>query len=361
MAGDATAPDSMRSYFVWFAATLFAVLAVVAAINFYVDPDGRFRVVDKPGFNQLKVTLKRDSRLGKIASLWECSVDTLLLGTSRIESGIRTDVAGLPGRVYNGGLKAGSMLEMERLGRFALRRHSLQQLVVGLDFFAFNEQRVTYDHFGDSLLGDGQSPASVAMYLASLEKLFASRETVYWNRSGRVDACFNDGYFASRELTGSQAGAFTGTLERFRTNPQFYGDYLTTGAYMDLLRDLLVEAQRSGVPVALFISPMHSVLQDLLQEQGLDDDYAEWKSQLVAVVDELNAVDQPAIALWDFATVNSVTTESVPDGDELMQFYRDPSHYTPLVGEWVVARMFGSEASQPVPTDFGVLLSSGAR
>jgi hypothetical protein len=67
---------------------------------------------------------------------------------------------------------------------------------------------------------------------------------------------------------------------------------------------------------------------------------------------------EPAIALWDFGGFHAISTEVVPPvGDHRthMRWYRDTSHYSPDVGDMIVARIMGEAAPGAVPLSGSLL------
>ncbi len=61
---------------------------------------------------------------------------------------------------------------------------------------------------------------------------------------------------------------------------------------------------------------------------------------------------RPAVVLWDFGSFHSIATEAVPPiGDHTthMRWYRDTSHYSPDVGDLVLARILGGPGLETSP------------
>lgn len=344
----------------WYLGALAVLLLLVAGTNFVVDPLGRWRVIDETGFNKYKVAAKRDSRVGKTVSLRECEFDVVLLGSSRVESGLNPAYAGLPGRAYNSGLKGATLYELDRLGRFALEHQSPALMVIGLDFLVFNEQRTTYDDFPVSPLPEGIEYWALFRYLVSLENLYGSYQTVFWNSTRDLQPCVHDGFRKNRPRRLPMREEFSKLIENFLSNPDMYGDYLQSAAYPDRMRDLMIELRRNGVDVRPFISPMHAVLLEAMSTNGTDSKFATWKTAMARIVAEANAAtpDLPPMQLWDFSGYNSITTEPVPAEDADMYGFRDPSHYRQHIGVMMLDKLLGLPSSGDTPpTDFGTVLT----
>ncbi len=360
MSDSGTPQLDWNRYARWYGGALLCLLLIVGGINFTVDPLGRFRAVDIDGFNRVKVGVKRDTRKGKTATLQECRFDTILLGSSRIEFGLNPKHPAFPGRAYNAGLKSTSIYEMERLTRYLLAHQAPQLVLVGLDFFAFNERRIGADDFEESLIGHGQQPWSVFKYLISLENLQSSWITVRWNRAGIFDPCAQNGYDRGYPVRTSTAEVFRETIQNFLDNPELFNGYLAGDDYPQRLREVLLMLRAAGIDVRVFLSPMHAAMIETMAVAGLEADYFRWKARMVEIVAEVNAA-QPELAplvLWDFSGYNSISTEQVAADGAPLRNFRDPSHYRANVGNFVIERVLGLPPGDvPVPADFGVVLT----
>jgi len=344
----------------WYAGALAVLLCLVAGLNFVVDPLGRWRVIDNEGFNKYKVAAKRDSRVGKAVSLRECDVDVVLLGSSRVESGLNPGYVNLPGQAYNAGLKAATIYELDRLGRYALEHQSPATMVIGLDFFTFNERRVTYDDFPVSPLPERVMPWALFKYLVSLENLYGAYQTVLWNSTRDLQPCVYNGFRKNRPRRLPMREEFKKTVEGFLTNPDMYGGYLQSDAYPNRMRDLMIDLRRDGVDVRPFLSPIHAVLLEAITNKGIDDKFAQWKIAMARIVAEANVAtpELPPMQLWDFSGYNTITTEPVPETDADMYGFRDPSHYRQHIGVMILDKLLGLPPSGDIPpADFGVVLS----
>jgi len=104
----------------------------------------------------------------------------------------------------------------------------------------------------------------------------------------------------------------------------------------------------------MFISPVHARYLEWYREVGWWPLYEAWKRGLVDSVDAAvnEGGQQPAVALWDFGGFHAISTETVPPvGDHRthMRWYRDTSHYSPDVGDLVLARILGGPGQETSP------------
>lgn len=119
--------------------------------------------------------------------------------------------------------------------------------------------------------------------------------------------------------------------ERFLTPCHYKGERIAeTIASLQAIKDL---ADNYGIKLIVFFNPIHHITY-------LDNNMAElneFKRELAAVTD-----------YYDFSGLNAITTDSY--------YYYETSHYRPLVGDMILARIFGE--SQLADTDFGYYVTA---
>ncbi len=354
----------MNRYLLKYAVSLFALLIVVGTINLSVDPDGRFRFIDKAGFNQIKISPNPGARQGKAVALQQCDYGTIILGSSRAETGIFPESTQFIARpVYNASLIGTSMLEVYRMGEYLLNHQAPETIVLGLDFLMFSKARTYADDYLDSMLNPQQSLLSTLKYALSMDALMSIWITVDWNTSGVAKRCFYSGHNDKRRTIVDQRFAFDETEFTYMRNPGLYGKHELSTEYLDKLEALIRLIIEKDIELKLFISPMHAVHMELLDDAGLIPSLHEWKQRMVEIVTRINGEypARPPLELWDFSGYNSVTTEPVPaeGSPEQMQWYRDSAHYRVAAGDMVIERLLHPEsAAANLPADFGINLRS---
>jgi hypothetical protein len=353
----------MQRYLFHYILILIALLVVVGAINLFVDPDGRLRAFDKPGFNQIKVNPPPESRQGKTLGIQQCEHGTIILGSSRAETGIYPGSKQFQARpVYNAALIGTSMREILSLAEFVVRNQKPQIIVLGLDFLTFNAQRDTADDFMDSVLNENQSVASLIKYALSMNTLIGSWITVDWNTTGVAKRCFYNGHNDRRRIRIDHRIAFDEIQTAYMRNSSLYGDFQLSQAHLDNFTRLAQLTVDEDIALKIFISPMHAVHMELLDEAGLIPALHTWKKTVTETVANINAQSdrQEPIVLWDFSGYNSITTETVPEAGsaQQMRWYRDSAHYRVATGDLVLQTLFQSTATTVnQPEDFGVILT----
>lgn len=147
----------------------------------------------------------------------------------------------------------------------------------------------------------------------------------------------------------------------YLVSPATYPGFEFSPQRLEEFRGVVRLALERGIRLELVIDPVHARQLEAMRVTGIGDAVEQWKRDLVAVVAEENArrsADASAVRLWDFATYNSVTSETVPPaGDSsIMRWWFESSHYTVEAGDLVLEVLFSDPRPTHVPADFGVLL-----
>jgi hypothetical protein len=129
----------------------------------------------------------------------------------------------------------------------------------------------------------------------------------------------------------------------------------------DSFRFMLRRAHERNTDLRLFMTPLHTVVRQVLGAIGLGDRYEFWQRELVRINDEEAARQgRKPFALWDFSDSNSITREPVPAATNLapMQWYWEYSHYRKATGNLILDRILEhTDAERMLPANFGVRLT----
>jgi hypothetical protein len=354
-----------RRYLIVCGITLLLVLALVGGTNLLIDPYGRIQILDVEGFNQIKIAPKRNSRQGKALYLQQCDYDVIIQGSSAAEIGLSPSSTWFDGKaVYNAALQASSTHELYREAEFITLHQSPEAVVIGLDFYAFNQAQTFADDYEQSLFAETRDGWGLARYALSIRTLRAAVVTVNWNIRNIAKRCADNGQetvFRTYWQVKNIREAFDLVQSSYISSPTSYANYRLGSDNLHEFEQVLRLYVNRGIQVYLFVSPLHAAQMTLIQELGLQPQYGEWERELVRIVARVNVELSPAkpLVLWDFSGYNSITTEAVPDGGEgtTMESWRDPPHYKPHIGDMILARIMGKESDRVIPPDFGILLT----
>lgn len=328
------------------------VLAIAAiAFNAAVDPYGALATPAHLGFNWYKPEQTKQVRLFKAIRLLDLHPTIVVLGSSRAELGIdpETAAAGKAGVSYNAALSGANMHEIRAYFNHALANQArVERVVLGLDFFAFNQHRLVQPDFVSERLGKRYViPQDWLRLLFSLAATQASITTLAENQPPHQQISYTSlgkrseqAFIRNNLPKQSVINGFKYSLHKFLTDPAMYKDYELSQEALAELADLVATCRDRHIELHLFISPAHALQWEAIDRAGLWSVFEDWKRAVADI--------EP---LWDFADYNSISTESVSDR---MVYYLDNSHYRERVGNWVLARLLAQGA---VPEDFGAWLT----
>lgn len=349
--------------------TMAVAFAGVAGINWLINPYGIYRGSPTVnGFNQIKPEKANRDRLVKAIDIIQKQPQHLFIGSSRTKQGINPDHEAIEVDAYNASLNAVSSYELRRYVEHAIATQpDLEKVTIGIDFFMFNQvanipvpettAQPFFNPFEREPNGNAQSgfaeyrlershlsPKDILATTFSIDAIVSSHETVLASRQSPQATPENENGFAPHPTATDN-----NTKSRFQHDLSIYfsrhSKFVLAPDTLTDFTKIVQTAKEAGVKLTVFISPSHAVQWEAIAQTGEWETFEAWKKALVAIT-----------PVWDFSGYSSVTTEPVRAG---MDYYRDNSHYRPIVGDWVLSRLFGSEAEQQsVPDDFGVLLTA---
>lgn len=344
----------------YFAHFLFAALllsAAIAGFNWSVDPYAIYRDHASTGV-PLRVM---NERIFKTVKLAHMPADVVFIGTSRTDIGIGREQPLLRGKhLANLATFGQPIYETRRLLELALQGDRHPTVVLGLDFFAFNALFAPPSDYVE----ENYDPLRSTTLLMSIGSLSDSYAKYRHPLTAGDNCCHADGFRIATDLAylqGNYRNNFIASermylMEKYLPFPQCAFTFSLPGrdaqSSLDDLRAMFALAQHQHVDMHLFISPAHARQWETLAAAGLWDKWEYWKKQLVSLnAKEAERAGQQPLPLWDFSGYDTVSCEDLPDdGKHVMRGYTDSSHYTPAVGQRLVARLFGDS------DDWGVKL-----
>ena len=324
-----------RFYFALFVAAI-APLGLVAACNWLINPYGVFATPKIVGLNHLKPEQKNLARIYKAFDLRHKQPEVILFGSSRVEEGLNIGHPALVGKnnyqVYNAGFQAGNPYEILKYLELAIAKNpQLKKVVLGIDFFMFNENLRNQETFSEARLKSSYPVKDALSFLVSLDALTSSKDTVLLSRR-------------NSKPTGSKPSlkSFQFWIKEFLQNEQLYANYQFSENKLANFRQIVKLCQRNQIELTVFISPLHVTLLETIDVAGLWSEFEDWKQAISNIT-----------PVWDFAYYNSVTIETVQPE---MSHYVDSSHYTQETGDLVLKQIFKTDLNE-IPADFGKLVT----
>jgi hypothetical protein len=381
--------DIRRYLFVWLGLT-GVLLGTVALVNLVIDPYGLFRLIDRPGINNVKPTAGAHGGMIKAYQVLRVQPRGLILGNSRAEVGLDPRHPGWPRSaqpVFNLALPGtGTHTTLRNLQHVLHAESQIGKPVVviwGIDFMDFlvdARQQRKAGAFGKDdrrllALPDGSANPSRPMQIVrdytestlTLSAFLDSMETL--RTQGNPHAAdltplgFNPmrDYLAIAATEGYRSLFWQRDLQNMRDylrRPRdiFDGDGRSSPA-LDDLRQILKLCRENGIDLRLAIYPYHAHLSEIIHLTGHRPAFEDWKRAVVHIVDE-DARAGGGVPIWDFSAINALTSENVPGKGDLrtkMRWYWEAGHYKQELGDLMQDRIFnGANAKHP---EFGILLT----
>lgn len=322
-----------------------AVLALMgAAINGLIDPYSIFDSPEIAGLNTHKSP--GAPRFFKPLQASARQAGTVILGSSRAQVGLNPD--DLPS-TYNFGIPGVLMAEMLSYGKHVMADTSVKRLIIGLDFFVFNDNEYERASFDAAVTGRNILLRTIPETLFSFEALNRSRKT--FRLSYKRKAVFHraNGFFLMRppkDLTAREA--MLASVRDFLAPGGLYADIGEFQRSLGALDALAAAAAVKGVRLDLFISPTHAALMEALTIAGLRPGYEAWKRGVMKITARHGAT------LWDFGGYTQLTSIELPDAQ---RNFIDASHYRPEVGRRLLSLMDGQASAQSSVQSLGTRLT----
>ncbi|HWQ94362.1 MAG TPA: hypothetical protein VN418_02540 [Gammaproteobacteria bacterium] len=350
-----------------------ASVAVVAGLNYAVDPFSVFGAPRIAGFNANKVDFLEHLRMTNVYAVKRIKPKCIILGTSRAGRGLSPDHPALAVTpCYNMALPAIGLYEMRRYFQHAQAIQPLDHAILALDFRVFNttpdrsgafsETRLAVDREGIAQfnLFSAHMP-DLAAALLSTKALLSSVKTVRQQRWANITLATN-GYWQSLTDTYDHAAAFNAyTRNSFRRFEDIAHNDPTFSQNADDLRALLRAAYQSTVKVSVLISPSHAWHWETLHQSGLWPRFEEMKRMIVSINhEEATRVEKAEYQVWDFSGAVDPSLEPLPAGgkQKAMRWYWEPVHYKRALGDAVLSRVLTDQAPAfPVLAGFGTKIT----
>jgi hypothetical protein len=339
------------------------VLTTIVTSAILVDPYAIYRDRDE------YVGLNKYARLIRPHWAEAHQPQVVVAGSSRAEyffdMKALSDETGLP--VFNIALSGANIYEVRRNVEHVVAVAPISTVIVGLDFFMFNEMRNPQPGFDEGRLATGPDGRDNPFYwlsdlpgtLASQDVLNEIRRSIkYRDKDTRCENRWTiDGGTTPTQFE-CQLSEPNGQQDMFRAGLAVYLDDasgLLGGFKLDTTPlpsnsmqniDRLIELAASDRELILYLSPLHALHMDVIKRWGLWPTFENWKRTLVRKVADAQKRGV-RVELRDFAIVSDLTTRSVFERDAGIagEFY-DSNHLNMRQRSRVQKALFGLGSAQ---------------
>ncbi|NND66863.1 MAG: hypothetical protein HKN19_04670 [Halioglobus sp.] len=366
-----------RQYLIRTVVASLAVIAVVVACNWLVDPYGITGAPRVAGVNASKVDINQHVRLLKKYQPMFAEYDTLIVGKSRVGMGINPEHACFlkkGSEVYNIGVPGAELSTQIAYALNVIYQQDIREVYLSVDFTDFIDTDPSRPAYSDDLFTKGEGDFQ---YLPSGE-----RNPDYWQVvfGDYLKALFSvDSLFSSIKTIATQGdGAADRTERGFNPGNDFHSMVAVEGAHslfaqkreelarkygrpwyfraadgslpeqFALLEQFLDILRARNISVTLFVNPLHESFWSMLREEGHLEYYDDWSSTLLKA---LRARDDERLQFWDFAVESQYIHETVPppaDRSGPLQWFWEPSHYRRELGDLMLDSMLSGSCGTEV-------------
>ena len=316
-----------------FAATAIAISIFVAT----VDPYWLWR--DRVGW-KFNAAIENKMRFVKSLQVLTRRPTTVLLGSSVVYRGLDPDDVARDD-VYNLGLSSLRIREAEAYVRQLLRWATPREIVLGVDYFAFDAKHTTEPGFDPTL-----PSAEYTLKAGFTAFLSANALRDAW-RLARRPVEDTDGTWHRNGFKLTRARTAEEVAQQLRMTEVFFRNTRIERAELAALERIIELTRASGVRLVLFIPPYHNSWLRTAATAKPALDFPAWADAVGALA------RRQRTELWDFARANPFGDAAVGEGS---RWYLDPSHFSPVLGRWILERL-GLPLRTPgaqAPEGFGV-------
>lgn len=338
--------------------------ALVGGINILVDPWYVFGIPGIPGINQRRPAAADRPWSAKEHLLDRSCADTLLLGNSRIESGLDPESPAWPasaGTVFNAAAAgAAPDYSLGMLRRAVAGGCPPQVAILSVDYpdFLVPPSSSLTQPAGSARhpwLTAARDRLEATLTLGALQDSLATLAS-QWSQDGRTLTALGFNPLAEYAEIASVSGYYTlfqhklRQLEReLRTAPRAA---LQEGSSrpLDMLVRTIWFAKEAGITLHLVIPPYHASYLDLLGHMGRMDEFQAWKDVVA------REAQHAGLRLIDFSVPHALTAEAIPaagDRTTKLRYYWESGHFKSSLGDHMIEHLFSTGT-------FGMALASPA-
>jgi hypothetical protein len=328
---------SSKKWVAWVLGAVFAAMGLVVLINFIIDPYGIWRTdfsrqFQEPNQNYVKM---------KYILAHKDKYDSFLFGSSRALQIDTRKIAG--GRFYNMGFSEGVPEEhLENLKLLLASGVHIKNVIIALDDFSWRidpqfhrQQLLRQPHY---LISGKNRIAFFSQYLFNSYRLNRTiRNFVRHNYTRRgtpqETRTFYDMFGSGRVICTTCDSEIESDVAKYVSDPRFNKPYLFGGDNMTRalgsIRGIVRLCRENGISLTVLINPVHRTTY-LKTDLPM---FFRFKKELADIT-----------PYYDFSGLNAITTNNY--------YYHETSHFRELVGDMMLARMFGAPRVA-VPAGFG--------
>ncbi|KAF0233330.1 MAG: hypothetical protein FD177_1723 [Desulfovibrionaceae bacterium] len=353
-----------------FVFTVMTLIALQAPFNWYFDPYNAFLHKKTQGINA--PTREFSRRITPFYQSEHLNGSGLILGSSRALSIDSWRYFSADKNVHwnNLWINMANINEIRRLLQQAVAFNEINIVILGLDFEGFNANNIRTDFFTKATPALTQEGKFNPLHVFSQLELLFSPTTTKASMQVLLDNLRITSKLENLNTQKISTQEKQETRESFRKNTVTTNNTVVGGfsfedttrsvSTFEDLRAIIQTCQTKNVKLLLFTNPEHAETLESFHKLGCWASYQEWLRKIARIVADQNMKNPlNSIELWNFAGYSTINTSYIgPDTKWGNNFFSDPSHFNPTVGDFILDKITGQRlAAIPAPQDFGIILT----
>lgn len=316
---------------------LISLISLIFAVNYFVDPYG---IYNNKVFNFKKITQSEKMRFIKPLVVEQIKPKSIILGTSRAEHGFDPQHPYFLKPSYNFGLTSASMYEVTTNLKFAIKQGALKEVLLVLDYRMFNDknqkQLDEFESYFDGSKGRYH-------YLYSLDTFKDSLQTIF--KTYKPYSMYHPQGHIMHEYEIAKIKKTAGQLDNMNKYEKNYykllkPNYIYKDSKKSSFKDfdeLLYLCHRNHIKLEIIFGSSHIRQWEALSYYLGDDTFSKWKKDVVYRVEKISReLHQKPYKIIDFSIYHELTSEKMPNRNQIMKYYYDASHYNQKLGSIIL-------------------------
>ena len=337
----------MDKYLKLFTFTFLTFCLLFPLLNWIADPFWYYRVVEIPGFNQIKPKFRYFEREFKPLILTKVKPQAIILGSSYAEIGLdpmhpaltRTGL-----KTYNFGMIAAHWDEVHCNFHFAIQNNPISQILLGIDAGTLENNDCS-----EKINSMGQ-PNHIKNLL-SFEASIQSFKVLLRQKSSEATHTREGLFFFSKRDSGTKE-RFSDIKRNSQCTPLEETPKPTENLKrLDLegFRHTIRTVLARNIALKIIINPMHAYAYENVLKCKSDTAYWDNVYQVAEALEQETSKSPNSIELWNFTGYNKFMAQTVSPGPEV-RYWQDPRHYNFELGNFFMDRMYRIKNSKDPET-----------
>lgn len=316
---------------------LISLISLIFAVNYFVDPYG---IYNNKVFNFKKITQSEKMRFIKPLVVEQIKPKSIILGTSRAEHGFDPQHPYFLKPSYNFGLTSASMYEVTTNLKFAIKQGALKEVLLVLDYRMFNDKNQKqideFESYFDGSKGRYHYLYSLDTFKDSLQTIFKTYKPYsMYHPQGHI---MHEYEIAKIKKRGGQLD----NMNKYEKNyykllkPNYIYKDSKKSSFKDF-DELLYLCHKNHIKLEIIFGSSHIRQWEALSYYLGDDTFSKWKKDVVYRVEKISReLHQKPYKIIDFSIYHELTSEKMPNRNQIMKYYYDASHYNQKLGSIIL-------------------------